>query len=539
MIEEGKSPQVYTLFLPLVKLIRVFQAGLNKPLPPEDSRIKLNRVVSKISLFYEKLRNAVDYEEEHLLRERAIKRNLKRTLTLPNRSGEIIAKPLVLDMIRASYLPNNELPEKIVKDTAEVIDKYIKLVDYIGRYKEKDEKVKLFNWLLNMLAIELDDLFVSKEGDDSLVECMYQVVSKDIVVTDGRYGEHEIKIQLYVSILRSLIKADQARISYYLWQFYVPNWNKAEAEELIKIAQRVGDIYDKIRHQLKHPLNELYIRILKRYNVIFLIIRDIVNNNPDGALDVWKQPFLLEEKIRNATKKRYRSSRKRLRRSIIRSIIYIFITKMILAVLLEFPLDLMLERTINYTVLGINIIFPPLLMFVIGLFIRVPGMKNTDKIVQGIKEISYQFTERKVIHKIKKPLKRTVFMTRAFRVVYTVIFIFTFGLIFYGLDKLEFNIASMVIFIFFMSLVSFFSIRISQSARELHIVEKKENLFTFLKDFFSLPILHFGRWLSNNLSKINFFVILFDFVIEAPFKVLISIIEEWTSYVEEKKEELY
>jgi len=539
MLEESKPPQVYTLFLPLVKLIRVFQAGLNKPLPPDDSRIKLNRVVSKISLFYEKLRNAVDYEEEHLLRERAIKRNLRRTLTLSNRSGEIIARPLVLDMIRARYLPNNELPIKLIKDTAEVIDKYIKLVNYIGRYREKEEKVKLFEWLLSMLAIELDDLFVSKERDDSLVECMYQVVSKDIMVTDGRYSKYEIKIQLYVSILRSLIKADQARISYYLWQFYVPQWDKAEAEELIKIAQGVGDIYDRIQNQLKHPLNELYIRILKKYNVIFLIIRDIINNNPDEALDIWKQPFLLEEKIRGAAKKRYRTSKKRLRRSIVRSIIYLLITKMILAVLLEFPLDLMLEKTINYTALGINIIFPPILMFVIGLFIRVPGMKNTDKIAQGIKEISYQFTERKVIHKIKKPLKRTVFMTRAFQVVYTVIFAFTFGLIFYGLDKLGFNIASMVIFIFFLSLVSFFSIRISQSARELRIVEKRENIFTFVRDFFSLPILHFGRWLSNNLSKINFLVILFDFVIEAPFKVLISIIEEWTSYVEEKKEELY
>lgn len=539
MVEENRGPQIYTLFLPLVKLIRVFKAGVDRPLPPEDSRLKLNRVVSKISLFYEKLRNAVDYEEEHLLRERAIKRNLKRTMTLMNRSGEVIAKPLVFDMIRTRYLPNNELPESLITDTAAIIDKYLRLIKYLGHYKEKEEKVKLFEWLLNILAIELDDLFVTKERDDALVECMYQVVSKDIVVTDGRWSDFDVKIQLYISILRSLIRADQARVSFYLWQFYVPHWSQANEEQLVKIAQGISDIYEKINKQLKHPLNDLYIRILKKYNVIFLIIRDIISNNPSQALDLWKQPFLLEEKIKAAAKKRYQTSRKRLRRSIVRSIIYLFITKMILAILLEFPLDLMLEKTVNYMVLGINVLFPPLLMFVIGLFIRVPGIKNTDKIVQGIKEISYQFAERKVIHKIKKPLKRTVFMTRVFRVVYTIIFALTFGMIIYGLNRLGFNVASMVIFIFFLSLVSFFSIRISQSARELHIVEKRENFFTFVKDFFSLPILHFGRWLTNNLSKINFFVILFDFVIEAPFKVLISIIEEWTSYVEEKKEELY
>ncbi len=535
----SQDQKVYTLFSPIVKLVKVFKDTENKVLPPEDSRIKLNTVVSKMSLFYEKIRNAVDYEEEHLLRERAIRRNLKRTMTLPNRSGKIIAKPLVLDMVRSGYLPNNELSEDIVTKGEIIIDKYLGLIDRIGKYKEKKEKVELFEWLVNILSIELDDLFETKSKEDSLVECMYQVVSKDIVVTDSKYSESDIKIQLYIAILRSLIKADIARVGYYLWQLYVPNWREAEEIDLTDVAQKIGSIYQKIQMQIKHPLGDLYMRILRKYNVIFLIIQDIIKDEPAAAIDVWKNPALLEEKIRNATKKRYKISKVKLRRSIVRSIIYLLITKMVLAVLLELPLDWLIERELNIISIVINVLFPPALMFLIGLFIRVPSMKNTDKIVQGIKEISYQFDERQVLHKIKKQLKRSVFMTRAFRVVYTIIFTFTFGMIFYGLHNLSFNIASMVIFIFFLSLVSFFSIRISQSARELHIIEKKANVFTFFKDFFSLPILHFGRWLSNNLNKINFFVILFDFVIEAPFKVLVDIIDEWTTYVEEKKEELY
>lgn len=535
----NSDKKVYTLFLPLLELIRVFERTAQVELPPEDSRVKLNNVVSKISLFYEKLRNAVDYADEHLLRERAILRNLKRTMTLHNRKGEIIAKPLVYDLIRSGYLPNDQLNESVIIETEKIINRFIILNNYIGSYKEKEEKVEIFNFLLPQLAIEIDDLLVNKDRDNALVECMYQVVKKDVVVTDNRYSDLDKKIQLYIAILKSLIKADQARIGFYLWQLYVPHWQQAQEKELILIAQNISDIILKIKRQLEHPLNNLYIRILKKYNVLFLVIRDIISEYPNQALEIWKQPALLEEKIRQAAKKRYKISRTKLTRSIIRSIIYLFITKMILAVLLEFPLDLMLEKNINYMTIAINVMFPPLLMFVIGLFIRVPGIKNTDKIVQGIKEISYQFEERNVIRKIKKPLKRSVLMTRTFKIIYSIIFFFTFSIIIYGLDMLGFNLASMIIFIFFLSLVSFFSIRISQSARELHIIEKKENLFTFIKDFFSLPILEAGRWLSDKLNKINFFVVFFDFIIEAPFKVIVDSIEEWMGYVREKKEDIY
>jgi hypothetical protein len=538
-MDTPSEKKVYTLFLPLLEMIRVFERTAQIALPPEDSRLKLNTVVSKISFFYEKLRNAVDYAEEHLLRERAVYRNLKRTMTVTNRSGAAIAKPLIYDLIRSGYLPNDQLHENVISQVEVIINRYIILNNYIGNYKVKDEKVDIFDLLLSMLAIEIDDLLVSKDRDNALVECMYQVVKKDVVVTDNRYSELDKKIQMYIAILKSLMKADRARVSFYLWLMYIPEWSTAGESELLKIAQNISDLYTNITKQLDHPLQGLYIKILRKYNVLFLLIRDIIWEYPMQAVDIWKQPQLLEERIRQAAKKRYKVSRVKLTRSIIRSIIYLFITKMILAVLLEFPLDLMFENTINYMTIAINVTFPPLLMFIIGLFIRVPGIKNTDKIVQGIKEISYQFDERNVIRKIKKPLKRSVLLTRVFKFIYAIIFLFTFALILSGLNLLGFNIASMIIFIFFLSLVSFFSIRISQSARELHILEKKDNALTFITDFFSLPILEAGRWLSNKLNMINFFVVFFDFIIEAPFKVLIEAIDEWTGYVREKKEEIY
>ncbi|MFH1536657.1 MAG: hypothetical protein ABID45_01570, partial [Patescibacteria group bacterium] len=57
-------------------------------------------------------------------------------------------------------------------------------------------------------------------------------------------------------------------------------------------------------------------------------------------------------------------------------------------------------------------------------------------------------------------------------------------------------------------------------------------------DFFSLPILKVGQWISLNFAKINIFVFVLDFIIEAPLKLVFEVLEDWFSFVREKKEEI-
>ena len=66
---------------------RLFKALYNektkKELKDDDlPRIKVSSLVSRLAFFYEKARNAVDYEEEHLLRKTAIARILKRQIVI-------------------------------------------------------------------------------------------------------------------------------------------------------------------------------------------------------------------------------------------------------------------------------------------------------------------------------------------------------------------------------------------------------------------------------------------------------------------------
>ena len=71
------------------------------------------------------------------------------------------------------------------------------------------------------------------------------------------------------------------------------------------------------------------------------------------------------------------------------------------------------------------------------------------------------------------------------------------------------------------------------------IIDKRETLISSLLNLISLPFLRAGYWLSVKFQKINFFVFIFDFIIEAPFKIFLEVIEDWIAYLKEKKEEIY
>jgi hypothetical protein len=52
------------------------------------------------------------------------------------------------------------------------------------------------------------------------------------------------------------------------------------------------------------------------------------------------------------------------------------------------------------------------------------------------------------------------------------------------------------------------------------------------------PIVSTGKWLSGKFSSINIFVFFFDFIIEAPFKIFVTVAEEWGKYLNERRENL-
>ena len=102
----------------------------------------------------------------------------------------------------------------------------------------------------------------------------------------------------------------------------------------------------------------------------------------------------------------------------------------------------------------------------------------------------------------------------------------------------SFNAVDALIFILFLSLVSFFAIRLRRTANELAAVEEKEHLITVVVEFFFFPIIEIGKWISKGVSSLNVTAFVFDFLIETPFKTLIQVLEEWFNFIRERRQNL-
>ncbi len=537
-----KKTATLTLSESVKDLFRVVYQDQNKKEEEDESvtKIAVNDIISKMSFFYEKIRNAVDYKEDHLLRKNAIERILRRLFMMGHEKPDEIAKTLIIELIRAGYLPNNQILETKVFDIEIIITRFIKLKKLLTSSGKKDRKEleKLRRWIVNLAATNIEEDLSGQKINLVIGKHMYDVINENIIdeKTDGDFTRDK-KIQIYLAIYTKLFKYDDAMLEFLLFRYFNPKWSKAKDEDIALIAQHYNELRDVEQQQIKHPFRKQVQKIANKYTIYFSILTDVITENPEGSYDKLKnRPDQFKKAIEKVCEKRYKESRGKLRRGAIRSIIYIFLTKTILVFALEIPAIMFLGDQLVYYSLAINVLFPPALLFLIIVLTAIPGDVNTAQIKKGIEEIV--FKEKKENHpvKLKYPAMRKSATSMIFRFLYAVTFLLTFGFVISGLNAIHFNLVSIIIFIFFLSLISFFGIRLSQFAKAYSVTETKENILTFFANFFYVPIVGAGKWLSETFSQLNVFILVLDFIIESPFKIFVEMFEQWTAYVKERKE---
>lgn len=511
----------------------------------DEDKIKVSEVISKMAFYYEKIRNSVDYKEENLLKKNAIERILKRQIiiegVIKTSQSEAISRHLLIELIRAGYLQNNTIPERKINEVAIIIEKYIKLKNYsISYLKTSEQKSYLTNRIIAILASEVEEMLKKNTVQQTVADSMYKVLIKNIKLSKDLDYKKDLNIQIYLGICRNFLKFDQDMLSLILFKYFNAKWAKPIDEDVKEIARKIMYLFSSIDQQLSHPLNKQLDKIIKHYTVYFTILADVINEDPAGIYDnIQNDSKAFPREIKKVCSDKYQYTKSRLWRAGIRSIIYIFLTKSIFVILLEIPAIKWFGQEINFTTLGINIVFPAFLLFIIILFTNVPSENNTKKIIQGVEEIAFQEHARQepfVLSELTQ--KRGKFKNVIFGLIYAVTFFLSFGLIVWALNKINFNWISIIIFLFFLALVSFFSIIIKKGTRAFVVVKPKENVFSLLIQFFNTPIVAVGKWLSEKVSQLNIFIFILDFIIEAPFKVFVEITEEWTKYVKEREEEI-
>lgn len=507
-------------------------------------RIKLSDVTSSIAFWYEKIRNTVDYKDEHLLAKNATERILKRLIFIEEKRTNI-AQPLVYELIRGRYLLNDTVPITKIPEIETIIAKYLILFQKIETKYARDSKFldEITNWFVAIAAFEIEKNLISMQKEETLVESMYDTVASEIVVSEKLLSERDAITQIYVSILRSLFKTDQAMLSYYLLRVYYPDWFSSEWEAVIdELVDNIPAVKRKIDRDISNPIGERLLKFCKKRAVSFLILFDLINQKPDKFLKMVRESqIIFEKEVRAAALVQYEKAKEKVGRTVTRSMLYILITKSILALIIEIPYEQkLLQDGINYFTLGINIIFPLTLMYLIGSSAKIPVDKNTEQVIKEVDYAVYKNRKREEPPYIARLLfPESSVMTRLFNFLYLATFLVSFGMIVYVLDWLKFNIVSGFLFIFFLTIVSFFGIKIRQSIKDFVVVEGRESVFGFIFDLLTLPIIRAGRFISERFSQVNVFVFVLDLIIEAPFKLFVQIFEEWIKFLKEKKEEIY
>lgn len=523
----------------IAKLAQVVLKTESEGVYPQDvPKIAVNEVVSRIAFLYEKVRTVVDFKEEHLLRKDAIRRSLERRLTI-GAQGTTMAGPLIMELIRAGYLENKLVPQDKVVAVANIINRYIYLISVMTLNQPKKERKSWTKWLIDLASVEIEEELSPNPKQDALVEAMYRSMYSQFVIQNEKLTEEEKNILVFIAIQKNLVKANKPTIDYSLLKLYYPNWRTLDISNGRKIRKELEDIREKIDEYSSHPLNRYFLLKVRKHTPFFLILQDVIEEDSDAAMSILSDEQQLENAVENACNERYAAQGSRINRSIVRSLIYIFLTKMLLALVIEVPVDLYFYKDFNYLPISINVAFHPLFLALIVLTAKKPGDDNTERIISGIKEIVYGLESEGGVYEIKKEPKKNGFGTVIFNTLYAVLFAITFGAIILVLKSIGFHITSIGLFLLFLSMVSFFGIKIRQSAKELIVLDNKESITTLPFDLLVLPLIRAGRWISLNFSRVNMFVFILDVIIEAPFKALIEVFEEWLAFLREKKEEVY
>lgn len=525
------------------KLFQVIYREKNQTAASDNEpKIKVSEIISKMAFYYEKIRNSVDDKEEYLMHKNAIQRILKRQVIIEMaKDGREMARLLLIELIRAGYLPNNRIPEKRIDELGRVIEKYISLKSYSLAKGGDSFKYRkgINNWIIAMVACDIEERLGRSDVNRVVISNMYETLLPLIKLPENSLYDKDREIQVYISIYRNYLSADRGMISFVLLKYFEPDWQDADEATIRRIAGRLSDLIDKINQQVDHSLADQINKVVSRYTVYSSILTEVIDEDPVGVYESFKtDPKFFPRSIKKVCQKKYRFTRAKLWRAAVRSIIYLFVTKMALVLILEVPVSRWLGDIPSYLSLAVNVSFPPLLLFLIILFTRLPSDANTAKIVEGVESLAFKTDKDIEPIRLRRPAKRSPTFNAIFGFIYAITFFLSFGFVVWILDKIDFNIVSIIIFLFFLALISFFSFRIKKRVRELTVIETKENILSFFADFFYVPVIASGKWLSEKFSRINVFVFVLDFIIEAPFKLFVEIAEEWAKYVKERKEDV-
>src|SRR3989344_3750546 len=498
-----------------------------------DKMISVNPVVSEVASWYEKLRNAMDFRDDDAVLRGAIERILRRRFLLGG-NAQTIAEPLVRELVWARYFPEGTVPESITDRVEKIITLYLHLQDKVSQ-KHRVNRGIVNEWILNFMSSAIENILSPSKDRELIANFMFQFFKDKVVISDDSNTTKDA--QVFLSIRRTYANQDLPLLRYHL---FIQIFGELTENNLEHIAINFLEAYKQINYQINYPFKDKLITFFKNQSIPFYILEEILKQHRGKNGDLIRNIDDFKVTVINTCTKKYDNIREKVSRAIVRGVIFIIVTKAVFGLGVEGSIESLIYGHVIWSSIALNTVFPPLLMVVAALFIKTPDRDNSLRIWDKIKSIIYTTGQDAwqplVLRKAGK--KVDPILSFIFIVLWLAALVLTLGSIVYALTLLNMTIVSQTVFIFFLLIVSFICYRINQTAHVYSLQTDKQSFKSVLFDFFFLPIIHAGRRLTENISKINIILFFFDLLIETPFKVIFGFFEQWFIFLRTQREKL-
>lgn len=552
MVTLDEGAPTHTLLPHIQKMLDDYLSGLNNA-KRAVTPIHVDDIALRIAKFYEMVRKVVDWKEDNALRRSATERVLKRTLfpklsklTLsPDVDTYRVAYTVTADLIRGGHLQNDEIPEESVLIIETALKKYLYILANAKFTKIEHiplkQQINFAMFVIELAACEIEDILTNPVKERVLLEGMTTMMSNRIRVRpEGTMNDDEKKTQVYIAVCRTLFDLDDTFIIAQLIKFTYRSWSLPTADDLAVYSKDIPSLWEGSSHVLEHPLARQFYAICERMDTVYMLIGDVLDtykDAPETLQKLFENKELYIEQISAAYDKRYFSLKSRLTRLAIFSTLSVFLSNWATFFIVEVPLASIFYEGFNWFTTVIDFVVPTVVMALLVSIIRAPNEANIKSVLTTVTQSTYT-DEKTMLYDVYLKKRRNKFFTLFAVMLYTFMMFGVLGGAGYIFYIAKLPITSVVFDTFTIALTFFAAVLIRNKSKEL-TVDDSSSIFEFVMDMLSVPIARVGSYLAAKWKEYNIVAILFTFLVETPMVVILDFIENWSTYLKERRADLH
>ncbi len=481
----------------------------------------------------QKLIKNLPWREKHYLRRKVIKKALRQKYYKDKKIRDRISfeftREVVGDILSYGHFERTAATDQELEKIQKTLEDHATLIKKIPERISKEKGLQ--NWILSIISCEIEEVLSPSIKERMLIFYMFNSLKNELAPGES---EEKKEVLLHTAVQRALFGLDGVTIGYHMMRS-----KYSEIEDPEKRVEKISENPYKERQAVSRIFKEKYFQFFYRYcksrRTPFLIIGDLVNENPGEIKETLQDPQETEEAIKKIYQRKKKKKGKELHRSMIHYVLLLFVLRILLLLVIEYPLFKFsaMELTFQNTVIGT--LTPPLIVLLVVLTLPPTPKKSEKKAILEVMNIIYK-KERNQKSLSKKGKERAILFID---LLYGISFLMLAGAIIWSLFHIGIPLLSSLILILFLSLSAIFSLDIREKNRDLAMTKKKGGPFFLVLEILGFPLMCLRKWLTIREEEQNSLSLFSNIIITLPTGTISEIGREWKEQLKEKKERIY